>query len=187
MAKCGGNPVSHPVADNFSVTTPSSLTGVSNTIIQNPDGVVANVRAYAQAGGIIASISGFDAADLTTQIDVSGGSLFPSGGVAVIQLIGSSGVLAEDQVPDGIAGNTLYLADPASVNAWVNQHINGADAVSVSANVSILQAAGSSGVNVTSKVYYDGLYLGGSSGSVSAPVKIGTGPKCRPGLKCQPV
>ena len=162
--------------------------GVSHAIIQNPDGVVADLRAYVYAGSTISSISGFDASDLTAQILVSGGFLYPSGGVAVIKLVGINGVLAENQVPYDVSGDTLYFADPASVNAWVNRYVNGADAVSFSAKVPMLQGAGSSGVSVTSKGYYDGLYLGGSTGLLSAPVsRISAGPKCRPGLKCQPV
>jgi hypothetical protein len=142
-----------------SVTAPSSLTGASRTIIQNPDGVVVNMRADVQAGATIASIPGFDTSELTAQVDVTGGSLYPSGGVAVIRLVGTIGVLTEDQLPYGTAGNTLSLIDPADVNAWMNPNIKGADAVSFSAKVPVLQAAGSSGVSVATPVYYDGLYL----------------------------
>ena len=168
------------------VANPTNLLGVSNYIIHNPNGIVATVRAHVSTDNTIASIEGFDAADLSVRVNVTGGTIASSSGVGVITLEGPTGPIAQNQIAYTASGNTLYVSDPATLNAWVNQHVSGANAVTFTANIPILKAAGSSVVYVQSQFFYDGLEIGSATGSFTPGVKIHQ-PTCRPGLTCQPV
>jgi hypothetical protein len=162
--------------------------GVSSTIIESPDGVVARVAGSATGTVTTADLEAFDPSELSLQLSASDGVLYGSSGIATVHLLDSGGVLATQYFPITIEGTTAFLTSPGTLTSWLEQYVSSATGISVSVNVSALQSA-SSGVTFNAVLDYDGVPISNNvSATISAPVKfLDPVSKCPPLDKnCQP-
>jgi len=175
---------------SIGLSQPTSTLGISQSVLNSPYGtaakLVVDASTLAPTDDMVNMVQSFDPSELTAQVAVQGGHLAGATGIVRLQVLNAAGkVLATKDATYAIAGNTLYLQNPATLKSWLTTNgqalLNeGATGVYVAANLPMIRNPNTPGVYVKTMIYYNGTLIGSTTGNFRG-LHIVAHPRCRLG------
>lgn len=170
-----GGCVTAPTKKDFALSQPTSMLGISQSVLHSPYGTAAKLgvsaSAVASTVNMINVVQHFDPSELTAQVDVQGGHLAGASGIIRLKVLNAAGkVLAIKDAAYAINGNTLYLQDPGALKSWLTTHGSalikeGARGIHVSANLPMIRNPNTPSVHVMTTIKYNGTSIGSITGN----------------------